>query len=69
MTSYARPRKPNQATAVAPILVTPAGSYKTGDGDPQSKAVTRSGADAHKQYKSLGLLTGEALYPNCGPKK
>ena len=67
MTSYARPRKLHQATAVAPVLITPPGPYKTGDGDPQSKAITRPSADAHKQYKSLGLSTGEAHYPRHHP--
>lgn len=66
MTSYARPRKLHQATAIAPILVTPPGPYKTGDGDPQSKAALRPGADDHMQFKSLEDR-GQAVYKRHHP--
>ena len=66
MTSYARPRKLHQATTVAPVLVTPPGPYKTGDGDPQSEAASRPGADDNKRYKSLENK-GEAHYPRHHP--
>ena len=63
--TFVSPVQKNQATAVDHTAVTPAGIYKTGDGDVLSQH--RPGAEDHLKYKSL-TSTGTAFYKDRGHK-